>query len=586
MQATAYATSAPAATNNPATNVPTSQPTATSGPATFGGTITMLTHATDFDYYDPQRVYTGEDLWFFGATVMRALVAYKYSPDAAENTTIEPDMATDTGTPNADATSWTFTLRDGLTWQDGSPLKCADIKYGVSRTFATDVIIGGPTYAIAYLNIPKNDDGSSQYPGPYTATPDQQALFDAAVSCDGNVITFNLAQTVADFNYTTTLGFGAVPNPIDHPGVDTGENYVGDAVWSDGPYKITTYSPSEGGSLVMERNEQWNRASDNHRGAYPDKWVVKFGLDLKVIDQRLMESNGADASAIDYFNIEPENLTTVFADAHTPNAQFEGRAFSDFDPYTLYYWINTRTITNRDIRAAMAAALDRGAIRLNAGGEFVGDFADGAIKPNTGQDYAPTSFWDSLLGKAIPVNGDPDYAKTLIANSGEPAPTIRWNYPITPTGDRNAAIVQQSLEKAGFKVKIEGIDPTHYYSTIFDNELKGDAGSSGWGPDWPNASTVIPPLFTDAGGFNLSNVSDDSGIPDWLEQVADAQTTIDRAAQAAKWQDLNKKSVEQVWIIPTFFNLAQNMGGTNVGNLYRSNGSWPYGVLYLKDPNA
>ena len=138
------------------------------------------------------------------------------------------------------------------------------------------------------------------------------------------------------------MGFGAVPNPVDHPGVDTGENYVGDAVWSDGPYKITTYNPSEGGSLVLERNDKWTAASDDYRGAYPDKWEVDFGLDLKIIDQRLMQCTGNDAFAIDYGGIQPENLTTVFSDSHTAAAAFTGRAFSDFDPYTRYYWINTR----------------------------------------------------------------------------------------------------------------------------------------------------------------------------------------------------------------------------------------------------
>jgi len=513
-------------------------------------------------------------------------VAYKYSADPAEGTTLVPDMATDTGTPNADATSWTFTLRDGLTWQDGSPVKCEDIKYGVSRTFALEVITGGPTYAIAYLNIPKDEEtGGSQYPGPYTATPDQQALFDAAVACDGNVITFNLAQTVADFNYTTTLGFGAVPNPVDHPGVDTGEAYVGDAVWSNGPYKIDTYNPSEGGMLKLVRNENWSRESDDYRGAYPDVWQVDLGLDLKVIDQRLMQSTGNDAFALDYGGIQPENLTTVFADSHTVNAAFEGRAFSDFDPYTRYYWINTATVTDLVVRQAMAIALDREAIRLNGGGEFVGDFADGAIKPNIGQDYAPTDFWTTLGGGTpVPNNGDPAAAAAMLSKAGIEAPTLTWNYAISPTGDKNAGIVQQSLEAAGFKVKIAGIDPAHYYSTVFDNELKGDFGTAGWGADWPNASTVIPPLFTDVGGFNLSNVSNENGgVPDWLEQIADAQSTIDRAEQATKWQTLNKTAVENVWIIPTFFGIAQNMAGTNVGSLYRwpAYGSWPYGELYV-----
>jgi peptide/nickel transport system substrate-binding protein len=567
----------------PATT-PASQPSASSGQGNPGGTLYMLKNASDFDYYDPQRAYTGEDLAFFGATYMRSLVAYKYSSDPAEGTTLVPDMATDTGTANADATSWSFTLRDGVSWQDGSPLKCEDIKYGVSRTFAIDVINGGPTYAIAYLKIPKNDDGSSQYPGPYKATPDQQALFDAAVVCNGNQITFNLAQTVADFNYTTTLGFGAVPNPTDHPGIDTGENYVGDAVWSDGPYKITTYSPGEGGSLVLDRNENWQRASDDYRGAYPDEWVINFGLDLKLIDQRLMQSTGNDAFAVDYTAIQPENLTTIFSDSHTAQAQFVDRAFSDFDPYTLYYWINQATVPNLNIRQALAAALNREAIRVNLGGEFIGDFADGAIKPNIGKDYAPTGFWETGLGQAIPDAGDPEYAKTLIAQSGEAAPTLTYDYSQTPVGDKNAAIIQQSLQAAGFTIKLNPIDPAHYYSTIFDNERKHDFGAGGWGADWPNASTVIPPLYTTEGGWDLSNVDDTSGIPDWNAQVKDAQTTIDRTAQTAKWQALNKAAVEQVWIVPSFFELAQNMAGANVGGLYRwaAYGSWPYAQLYVK----
>ena len=62
---------------------------------------------------------------------------------------------------------------------------------------------------------------------------------------------------------------------------------------------------SEGGRLVLERNENWSAASDDYRGAYPDKWEVDFGLDLTVIDQRLMQSTGNDAFAIDYTGLQP-----------------------------------------------------------------------------------------------------------------------------------------------------------------------------------------------------------------------------------------------------------------------------------------
>ena len=249
------------------------------------------------------------------------------------------------------------------------------------------------------------------------------------------------------------------------------QDYVGDNVWSDGPYKITTYAPSDGGTLVLERNDNWSAASDDYRGAYPDKWEVDFGLDLKAIDERLMQSTGNNAFALGYGGIRPENLSAIFTDTRTAAAAFAGRAFSDSDPSRRYYWINTKTVSNRDIRAAMAAALDRNTLRENQGGAFVGDFADGALKPSIGQDYAPTGLWDTLLGQPIPPNGDPQYAKTLIAQSGEAAPTLNWNYFPAPLPDANAAAIKQSLEKAGFKVKLNTYD------------------ARGCGPSWSSLST-------------------------------------------------------------------------------------------------
>ena len=114
----------------------------------------MLTNAEQWQHVDPQRMYTGADIAFFTGYTTRTLTQYKYA-EGAEGTTIVPDMATDLGTPNEDATSWPFTIRDGVSFEDGTPVTCADIKYGVSRTFATDIITDGPTYAISYLDIPK-----------------------------------------------------------------------------------------------------------------------------------------------------------------------------------------------------------------------------------------------------------------------------------------------------------------------------------------------------------------------------------------------------------------------------------------------
>jgi peptide/nickel transport system substrate-binding protein len=538
---------------------------------TAGGTIFMLQQAEQWDQVDPQRVYTGEDLAFFGATIYRSLVSFKYSEDVNEANSLVPDLATDTGTANADATEWSFTLRDGPTFQDGSPITCEDVKYGVSRTFATDVINQGPTYQIAYLDIPTDKDGSSAYKGPYSGKG--QDLFDKAVTCDGNTITFKLNKSVPDFNYATTLGF--FPVPADQ---DTGETY-GDSPVSSGPYQIDSYETGNGGKMILVRNPNWDQASDPIRKALPDRWEVDFGIDPKVMDQRLMASTGDDATAIQYGNVQPENLATVFTDPKTVAPQFEGRASSEYDAYVIYLWVNVQKVPNVKIRQAMAVALDRQALRLNAGGAFAGDLADGVIKPNIGQDYAETGMWTDMFGQAVPDNGDPEFAKQLISESGESAPTLQYDYPQTPVNDKGAAIVKDSLEKAGFTVKPNPIEPGVYYSIVFDPAKAGEFGSGGWGPDWPNASTVIPPLFTQKGGWDLSELDD----PEFNQKVEDAQVELDRATQAKMWQDLNKEAMQNVYVIPTRFNLTQIIGGDKVQPTYQwaPYSSWPYAEMYV-----
>jgi peptide/nickel transport system substrate-binding protein len=570
-------TQTPAGTGN--TPVVTANPTLDPAVAKKGGTIYVLTQNEQWNQVDPQRAYTGEDLAFFGGTTMRSLTAYKFSADAAEGTSLVPDMATDVGVASNGGKTWTFTLRDGLTWQDGTDVTCADIKYGVSRTFATGVINQGPTYAVVYLDIPTEADGSSAYKGPYpVGTPAAvvgQDLYDKAVVCNGKTITFNLSKPIADFNYAVTLGFGAVP-----AAADTGETFgtVAPYIPSNGPYKVESYTTGNGGKYILVRNDAWKPESDPYRQAFPDRWEVHFGIDPKVLDQRIMQSTGNDAFAVQYGQIQPENLGVIFDDPDHTKAEYGARAISGFDPYSRYYWIDNTKVTSVKIRQAMAVALDREAIRKNIGGAFAGGFADGLVKPNIGGDYAPTAFWTDFFGKAIPDTGDPELAKTLIAESGVTDLALTFNFADTPVNQQTAAIVIASLGLAGFTVTPAPLEPGKYYSIVF-SEARGHFGTAGWGADWPNASTVLPPLLTQAGGWDLSQL-DDPGVN---AEVDAALTELDRTKQMGLWQALNKKAAENVYTLPTFFGLSQTIGGTKVGPLYRwaAYGSWPYGEMYV-----
>lgn len=534
-----------------------------------GGTINILSQSDQILHLDPQRNYTGVDLAFMNGFMQRTLTAYKFA-EGAEGVTIVPDMATDLGTPNEDATSWQFTIRDGVTFEDGTEVGCSDVKYGVSRTFAQDVITDGPTYAISLLDIPKAEDGSSVYKGPYVTEGNDIAAFDSAITCsdDNKTITFNLARPAGDFNYTVTLtAFSPVPQAA-----DTGEGYDNAPV-STGPYKISEYT--KGQRMVLVRNENWNRDSDDYRPAYPDEVVVQFSLDPSAIDQRLIADAGDDQTAVTVAGLTPESLATVFSG----DPRFTERSVDGFDPYVRYYTINSAKVPNQKHRQAIAAALNRAELLTIAGGDFAGTQGDGVIKPNLATDFAESGMWDGLLGGTIPDEGNVELAKQLIEESGEPMPTITFDYPQTPTNDKAAASVQASLGAAGIEVKLNPIESGQYYGVVLDPEQQNELNSAGWGPDWQNASTVIPELFGANGGFNLSRVDD----PAFEEQVQVALGTIDRTAQADLWKDLNKQAMEQAWAVPTRFGKVQYLWGSKVGNafLWDAYGSLPFGDLYV-----
>jgi peptide/nickel transport system substrate-binding protein len=542
-----------------------------------GGTLTFLTVQEQFAHMDPQRNYTGEDLAFASGYLNRTLTSFKLSTNEEEANTLTADLATDTGTPSEDAKSWQFTIRDGVKWEDGSPVTCEDVKYGVSRTFATDLIVDGPQYAVAYLDIPKDKEGASVYKGPYVTKGNDTAAYDKAVTCEGSTITFNLAIPVPDFNQTVTLSaFAPVPKAA-----DTGEKYD-DKVVSSGPYKIAEYS--KGSQLVLDRNENWDPETDEYRGAYPDKIVVKFGIEPSVIDQRLIQDSGPDAQTTTFGDsVQSSNLATVFKDD-----RFKDRRADEFDAYSYYYAVNTSKLPNLKHRQAIAVALDRAQIRTIQGGSFGGDLGDGVIKPNLAADYAPSEMWSGLLGQEIPDTGDPEYAKQLIEESGEPMPTITFDYGDTPERNKEAASMVASLGKAGIKVKPNPIEVSQYYAIVFDPDKAGHIMWAGWGPDWPNASTVIPELFTPAGGFNLSQVKDKA----YAAKVQEAKTNTDRAAQSEQWKALNKEAMQNVWAIPTLFGRSQSLAGSKVhaasgkgGNpyLWAPYGSWSYADLYVTE---
>jgi peptide/nickel transport system substrate-binding protein len=309
-----------------------------------------------------------------------------------------------------------------------------------------------------------------------------------------------------------------------------------------------------GNQLVLVRNENWDPATDDYRGAYPDEIVMKFGIEPTQRDQRIIRDSGEDASSVNRDQPDPSSLATIFNDDRLAD-----RRADVLDAYAYYYAVDTVEIPNVEHRKAIAAALDRAQIIKVSGGDFAGVISDGVIKENLPQDFAPSGLWTDLLGQEIPDNGDPEYARQLVEQSGEPMPELCFNYS-TPTRDKEAAVVKQSLEAAGINVELKPLEAGQYYSIVFDPDKGCPLMWAGWGPDWPNASTIIPELFTPSGGFNLSRVED----KDFAAAVDEAKTNTDREAQSEQWKELNKQAMANVWAIPTRAGRSQAVWGSKV----------------------
>ena len=549
---------------------------ASAATAKTGGTLYFITHAEQFDHVDPARVYTGRDIAFFNSYLYRNLVSYKPVKGAA-GASLVGDLATNSGVPSNSAKTWKFTLRPGITWEDGSPITCADVAYGVSRPFAADVITDGPQYLVQALDIPKDKDGSSAYKGPYKK--DGQALFDKAVTCSGNTITFKLNRSFADFNYALTYPAGA---PV-KKSKDTGDKYDL-RPFASGPYKIKKYKI--GDEMVLVRNSKWNRSSDSFRTPYPDDIVVRFGLAEDVRDQIILEDQIPNTVNLD--GLQPTNNLAFFDDPTKAKQRM-----NVYDPYVRYAAMNVSKghMDCLAIRKAVFFAINTQAlIDLSGGLVYYGEPGDNPVKPVLGLDYTKTT--GNIHDPNWKITGNPEYAKSLVEGAKASCPDaykkatadgIVWDIAQSATNQKASQLITTALNAAGIQIKFNFIPSGQYYSTVMNPAKQNDISSAGWGADWANASTVIPELFTQEGGFNLSQNWNDAAYAAFKKLSDSGKNETNRAKQAAIWKKASQYVMDQYWIIRPIFGKGQFQWGSKVGGVYywEPQGTFGFGGLYV-----
>ena len=520
---------------------------------TSDGRLTVLALGP-VETWDPQRMSAAQDIAFAGRTFLRTLTAFPPQRDAGAQSSVVGDLATDAGTHDASLKTWTFTLRGGITWQDGSPITCEDVRYGISRSFGEPFATEGLNYPLAYLDIPRKSDGTSTYAGPGDSKG--AAAFDKAVSCAGRTITFRLTMPMVDFNE-------AVAMPVFAPfkkSEDRGRAGTY-AMFSSGPYMLKgPWDPSSGGTLV--RNPRWNQASDPIRKAYPLAISYVQGIESQTAVQQVIDGTAGRTAAVTWDPAPPALQQHVLSD---PTLQ--ARSVNPWSQFVDYLAPNqvSGVMKNAAVRKAFALATNRDGYVTALGGPSAAAPSSTLIGP-----VLPGHRSDDPLGAG--TSGDPAAARAALQKSGLTLPVaVRVAYRSTPTADKAMAALKNGWSDAGFDVQLQPI-VKNYFQTVSEPAAtsRTDVFWANWAPAWPSASTVIPPLFDSR--INLTPSGKGLDLGGFADAKVNAEMTrilglADPAAQAKAWADLDATLAKRGAFIALAQRRSLYVGGSGVTGL-------------------
>jgi len=434
-----------------------------------GGTLRVV--AADVDSLDPQRSYL-PGVWNLMRLYTRTLVTYSAEPGATGE--LVPDLATDLGKTEDGGKTWTFTLREGVRFETGDPITSKDVRYGIARSFDATVITGGPRQIVDAL-----DDPDNPYPGPFDREEGDPNLT-AVQTPDDRTIVFELRRAMPEFPYILALPSSSpVPQKSDTEGA-----YEKHPV-SSGPYAITSVDEQTG--IVLDRNPEWDPATDPVRRALPDQVVVRIGLSGVQRDQALL----AGSADVDISGTGVQRPTTVRIDADDDDGELAGRV-DDVTTGTvrmLAMPTDVAPMDNADCRTAVAAAIDRRGVQEALGGP--------------GNAVRTSQLWPRALpgGPDEPdPRADPTDAKAALETCGQPD-----GFSTTmAVADLSANVmvareIAGQLAAVGIQVEVTPIDPEKFYAEEITRPARVRKQGYGlilasWTADFPTPSSFLAPL--------------------------------------------------------------------------------------------
>ena len=499
-----------------------------------GGTINYF--IVEPAFIDPVNGQESEGIQVINA-VFDTLVTFDYItqeliPSAAEK-----------WEANADATVWTFHLRDAK-FHNGRAVTAADFKYAWER-------IANPANEseIAYHLAPIKGFDAMQ-DGTVTELEGVKAI-------DDKTLEVTLAYAFGDFEYV--VGHPTLA-PVPKEEVEKDPAAFADMPIGNGAYKMAQPWAHDQLIKVVRFDDYWGQKT------YAD------GVDFKIFMDEETAFLEFKAGNIDFTEIPTGQIKAVEAEygisddglTVSPGKQVLG------GPETAIYYLainnEDELLKNADLRRAISLAINRQAIADTV--------YEGTRQPATGM--APEGVAGYLGGQWTYAKYDVEQAKQLLEKAGYPGgqglPEISITFNTGSGHEDVMALVQADLKAIGINAELDGIE----WAAFLDKAQAGDymLARSGWIADYPISDNFLYPLFTTGSIDNWSNYSN----PAVDQALLDARAIVDTAARVAKYQEIERTIGEDAPTIPIVNYRHDHVGSDRIMGLIYS----PMGLASLE----
>lgn len=462
-----------------------------------------------------------------------------------------------------DGLTWTFTMRDGLKWSDGSDLTAKDYEYTFKRIANPETAAPYGETVTGMIAGYQDAIGNPDAEGNTTTEPNPDAL-QVVASEDGKTLTITLAYPCSYFDKIAAF---ATMSPVQQATVEAN----GDAWCTDpstfvcnGPYMITEWVPSE--RIVMSKNP-------NYVGGWDADRIVS-----DTITFLLLEDSSASYAA--YNSGEAQLIKDVPTEEIRSLTKAEDGGDFYVDPImgTYYLSMNTQVepFTDVNVRKALSLAIDREYVAsvimqgtYSPAYNFIGPGitdADGSMfmdNASEGDGYISADYEANL-----------EEAKALLAEAGYPNgegfPTITYSTNDAGYHKAVAEYLQQAYAELGITLEIDVVEWSSFTPMRRAGEYQ--MARNGWVFDYNDPSNQLDLLYSTNG--NNDGKFNNAGY----DAAMDASKTADVEVHYASLHEAEDILFEEMGLIPVAYYNDFWLQSNELQGTWHS----PYGYWYLQ----